>query len=97
MGRQGGVESEATSQTGSTMKPSYADCFFGGGSVEERLIQREVWRKGQRIIIEKAPIGVCKQCGEKVVLPEGARRIDGILKKPGSPHKVVAVPVYSLS
>ena len=79
------------------MKRSYSDCFFCGGAVEERLIQRDVWWEGRLFIVDKVPVGVCKQCGEKVVLPEVAKQVDAILQQPGSPEKVITVPVYSLS
>lgn len=79
------------------MSRIYSDCFFCGGSVEETLIQRDVWWEGRLYLIEKVPVGVCKQCGEKVVLPEVSRKIDSLLKKPGSPEKEITVPVYSLS
>jgi YgiT-type zinc finger domain-containing protein len=79
------------------MNRSYSDCFFCGGVVEERRIQRHVWWEGRLIIVDKAPVGVCKQCGERVVLPEVAKQLDAILQQPGSPEKVMTVPVYSFS
>jgi len=79
------------------MEQSYSDCFFCGGRVEERLVPREIWWEGRLYIVEKVPVGVCQQCGEKVVLPGVARQIDKLLRKPGSPEKVMTVPVYSLS
>lgn len=79
------------------MSRVYSDCFFCGGHVEEKLIQRDVWWEGRLFLIDKVPVGVCQQCGEKVLLPEVARKIDSLLKKPGSPEKEISVPVYSLS
>lgn len=79
------------------MSGIYSDCYFCGGSVEERLIQRDVWWEGRLFLFERVPVGVCKQCGEKVVLPEVARKIDSVLKRPGSPEKEITVPVYTLS
>ena len=82
---------------GRAMTHTYSDCFFCGGCVEERIVQREIWWENRLFIVEKVPAGVCKQCGETVVLPEVARKIDGLLKSPGSPDKVITVPVYSLA
>lgn len=79
------------------MTHAYSDCFFCGGRVEERLVQREVWWEHQLFIVESVPVGVCAQCGEKVVRPEVAKKIDGLLKSPGAPDKVISVPVYSLA
>lgn len=82
---------------GHAMTHSYSDCFFCGGRVEERLVQREVWWENRLFIVENVPVGVCMQCGEKVVLPDVAKKIDGLLKSPGSPSKVISVPVFSLA
>jgi YgiT-type zinc finger domain-containing protein len=79
------------------MTRSYSDCFFCGGAVKERLIQRDVWWEGRLFVVDKVPVGVCNQCGEKVVLPEVAKQVDAILHQPGSPDRVITVPVYSLS
>lgn len=79
------------------MNRCYSDCYFCGGSVEEKLIERDIWWEGRLVVIERVPVGVCRQCGEKVVLPEVARKIDSLLKRPGSPQKEMTVPVYSLS
>lgn len=79
------------------MNRSYSDCYFCGGSVEERLIQRDVWWEGRLVVIEKVPAGICRQCGEKVILPEVAKKIDAVLQRPGSPEKEISVPVFCLS
>jgi len=79
------------------MTHPYSGCFFCGGKVEERLIRREIWWEARLFLIDKVPVGVCQQCGEKVVLPDVARKIDSLLKKPGAPEKEITVPVYSFS
>jgi len=76
------------------MSKKYSDCYFCGGIVEERLIPREVrWQK-ELFIIENVPVGVCNQCGEKVLKPEVAKAIDLILKWKKRPSKTIKVPVY---
>lgn len=79
------------------MKRTYSDCYFCAGPVEEKLIQRDVWWEGRLVIIDKVPVGVCRQCGEKVVLPDVAKQIDSLLKEPGSPDREIKVPVYCFS
>jgi len=79
------------------MSGIYSDCYFCGGSVDEKPIQRDVWWEGRLFLIEKVPVGVCRQCGEKVILPEVAKKIDAVLKQPGAPEKEIRVPVYSLT
>ncbi len=72
----------------------YSDCFFCGGAVEEQLIAREYRWKGQLFIIENVPVGVCAQCGEKVIKPEVAKAIDQMLQEKRKPAKIIQVPVY---
>jgi len=76
------------------MKQKYSDCFYCGGVVEERVMPREVRWEGELLIIEKIPMGVCTQCGEKVLKPEVAKGIDRILKEKRKPTKTIQVPVY---
>ena len=76
------------------MKRKYSDCFYCGGVVEERVMPREVRWEGVLFIIEKTPMGVCTQCGEKVLKPEVAKGIDRILQEKKRPTKTIQVPVY---
>ena len=73
---------------------SYNDCFFCGGAVEERLITREYRWKDHLFIVENVPVGVCIQCGEKVIKPEVAKAVDQILQEKRNPAKIIQVPVY---
>ena len=76
------------------MAKKYSDCFFCGGPVEEKRIARELRWKGELFIIENVPVGVCAQCGEKVLRPEVAKSIDKVLQKKRKPVKTIQVPVY---
>mgnify|MGYP001581950212 FL=1 len=76
------------------MKRKYGDCFYCGGAVEERLMARELRWQGQLFIFENVPMGVCTQCGEKVLMPEVAKGIDQILQEKKKPTKTIQVPVY---
>lgn len=78
------------------MARRYSDCFYCGGSVKERLMTREVRWQGQLFIFENVPMGVCLQCGEKVLKPKVAKTIDRIVQEQKKPTKIVKVPVYSL-
>ena len=77
------------------MRTEYSDCYFCGGEVTEKRISREVWRGGSLCVIEDVPVGVCRQCGEKTILPEVARRIDALLAGKALPDHFVQVPTYS--
>lgn len=79
------------------MARKYSDCFYCGGVVEERFMPREVRWRGRLFIFENVPMGVCTQCGEKVLKPEVAKAIDRIIQEQKKPTKTIQVPVYSLS
>lgn len=72
----------------------YSDCHFCGGEVKEQRISREVWWKGHLHIFENVPVGVCTQCGEKVVKPNTAKHLDKLLAMKAQPRKTLPVPVY---
>lgn len=76
------------------MEYHYGDCFFCGGSIEERLVPREMHWHGELLIFENVPTGVCTQCGEKFLRPDVAKKIDAALQSMQQPSRVVSVPVY---
>ncbi len=76
------------------MPREYSDCFYCGGLVKEAFVPRELRWQGRLFIFENVPVGVCTQCGEKVVKPEVAKTIDRVLKEQKAPTKTVQVPVY---
>lgn len=78
------------------MKREYSDCYFCGGRVEEKLLPREIRWQNQLFVFENVPMGVCSQCGEKVLKPDVAKHIDSILQKKKKPTRTIQVPVYSL-
>jgi len=72
----------------------YDDCYYCGGFVKEINTSREIWWKGSLYIFEKVPVGICLQCGEKVLKPKVAKEIDLVLKEKSRPQKIIQVPVY---
>lgn len=79
------------------MTKKYGDCFYCGGVVEERLMPYELRWRGKLFLFENVPMGVCDQCGEKVLKPKAAKSIDYILQEHKRPAKTIQVPVYSFS
>lgn len=77
------------------MVRKYSDCYYCGGAVEEKLMPREFRWEGQLFIFEDVPMGVCIQCGEKVLKPEVTKTIDRILQEKKKPTKTIQIPVYS--
>jgi len=45
----------------------YGKCEICGSPMQEKLIKQDFWIRGELIIVEDIPAGVCPQCGEKVV------------------------------
>ncbi len=76
------------------MANQYSDCFYCGGSVEEKPAPREIRWQGKLYIFENVPMGVCTQCGEKYIKPEVAKSIDQLLQEQKQPSKTIEVPVY---
>jgi YgiT-type zinc finger domain-containing protein len=72
----------------------YNDCFYCGGVIKECNTSREIWWKGKLYIFENVPMGVCSQCGEKVLKPQVAKAIDANLTRQSLPSKFIQVPVY---
>lgn len=76
------------------MAGEYSDCYFCGGEVQEQRITREIWWRRKLYLIEDVPVGVCRQCGQKVVLPQVAKAIDRMLAGQVLPDDFVEVPTY---
>ncbi len=72
----------------------YSDCYYCKGIVKEQNISREIWWKGSLYIFENVPVGICVQCGEKVIKPKAAKYMDLLLRKQTEPRKTIQVPVY---
>jgi YgiT-type zinc finger domain-containing protein len=76
------------------MAGRYSDCYFCGGMLVEERVTREIRWQGELFLIENVPVGVCQQCGEKVILPAIARTIDAMLSGEKSPDGFVQVPTF---
>ncbi len=46
---------------------NYGKCHVCGEQMLEQQIKQDFWIKGDLVVIEDVPAGVCPQCGEKVV------------------------------
>ncbi|NOT61744.1 MAG: YgiT-type zinc finger protein [Acidobacteria bacterium] len=76
----------------------YGACHTCGEAVIARTIQQDFWIKGQLIVVENVPAGVCPQCGEKIVNAETGQQIAATLAKPDAMNvtRTINVPVVSL-
>jgi len=76
------------------MPNNYSDCYFCAGEVEEQRIDREIWWRDQLYVVKDVPVGVCRQCGQKVILPHMAKKIDQLLSGGTPPDELMQVPSY---
>lgn len=79
------------------MPDKYSDCYFCGGQVDERQVDREIWWRDQLYVIKDVPVGVCRQCGQKVVLPHAAKKIDELLTAGAPPDEMIEIPSYNFT
>ncbi len=72
-------------------------CAFCKGDTEEKLIRYVQEYKGQLVIIENVPAEVCTQCGERLIRPDIAERIQRLVWEQPRPKRQDRVPVYDLA
>lgn len=48
--------------------------------MQENLVKQDFWIRGELIVIEDVPAGVCPQCGEKVVKAEVGKWITKLIE-----------------
>ena len=62
-----------------TQPYDYGVCDVCGTPMHEQTIKQDFWVRGELIVIDNVPAGVCPQCGAKVVKAEVGRHIAEIL------------------
>jgi len=69
-------------------------CEHCGGEVRSRQVAREALRhKGNFVILEDVPIGVCDTCGARYFDASIMRRVAEIGRGTASAQRTIAVPV----
>jgi YgiT-type zinc finger domain-containing protein len=69
-------------------------CEHCGGMVQEKRVDREALRhKGNFVILEDVPIGVCNQCGARYFDASVVRRVAEIGRGTIPAPRTIAVPV----
>jgi YgiT-type zinc finger domain-containing protein len=76
-------------------KYDYGKCHVCGEQIKEKRIKQDFWIKGDLIVIEEVPAGVCPQCGEKVVKADVGRQLATLIEnfKRSRKAKTISVPV----
>ena len=77
----------------------YGVCHVCGEQMQEQQINQDFWIKGNLIVIEDVPTGVCPQCGEKVVNAPVGRQIAALLANLNQlpRERTISVPVISFA
>ena len=74
------------------MKDQYGDCYYCGGEVLEREVDLDFRWEGRLLIIERVPVGVCQQCGDKFFTAAVSEELDRLVKS-AKIDRTVEVPV----
>jgi HTH-type transcriptional regulator/antitoxin MqsA len=58
----------------------YGRCEICNTQMHEERIKQDFWIRGELIVIENVPAGICPRCGDKVVKADIGRRITEIIE-----------------
>ncbi len=61
-------------------KYDYGKCEICDTPMQEKLIKQDFWIRGELIVVEDVPAGVCPQCGEKIVKADVGRWITKLIE-----------------
>lgn len=71
-------------------------CEYCDGPIVERRVTLHRQLKGEHILIENVPAGVCKQCGARYFAANVLKTINESIRGRRKAEREVLVPVYSL-
>ena len=71
----------------------YGECGICNTPMEEKYIKQNFWIRGELIVVEDVPAGVCPQCGEKVVKADVGRWVTRLLE---STERIAKAPRISV-
>lgn len=77
----------------SKKKYEYGECEICNSPLEERWIKQDFWIKGDLIVVEEVPAGVCTRCGEKVVNAEVGQWLSDLIR---NPERIANAPQISV-
>lgn len=83
-----------TDSMNSKQKPINDACEYCGGTVLERIVEREVFRHKNGLgIQENVPIGVCEKCGEHYYSAGVLHKVHAIATGRAKPSRSELVPI----
>ena len=71
-------------------------CEYCGGPIVERRVTLHRRVKGEYVLIENVPAGVCTQCGTRYYTANVLKTIEESVRGRRKAERKVLVPVYSL-
>lgn len=77
----------------------YGKCHVCGGKMESKRIALDLRIKKRLLIVERVPVGVCSQCGEKVVNASVGRQLATLVAGTGKKRatRKTSVPVIAFT
>ena len=74
----------------------YSKCEICDTPMQERIIKQNFWIRGELIVVEDVPAGVCPQCGEKVVKADVGHWLEALLQNSDQIAKAPRISVPSI-
>ena len=71
-------------------------CEYCNGLIREKIMDLSRKTKGNYVVVENVPTGVCTKCGTRYYSADVLKSIEEVLRGRLKPKRAVQVPVYSL-
>jgi len=79
-----------------TKEYDYGKCEICDTPLQEKHIKQDFWIRGELIVVEDIPAGVCPQCGEKIVRADVGQWIMKLIKNSERIAKAPRISVPSI-
>ncbi len=76
---------------------NYGECEICDTPMEEKRIKQDFWIRGELIVVQDVPAGVCPQCGEKIVRADVGRWLAKLLENSDRIAKAPRISVPSIT
>ncbi len=74
----------------------YGECEICDTPMQEKYIKQDFWIRGELIVVEDVPAGVCPQCGEKIVRADVGQWIAKLIENSERIAKAPRISVPSI-
>ena len=79
-----------------TKEYDYGECEICNTPMQEKCIKQDFWIRGELIVVEDVPAGVCPQCGEKIVRSDVGQWIAKLIENSERIAKAPRISVPSI-